>query len=90
MRNGVERHCGLHRRHDGEPERRKLRRQFLDAEPESGDQQRRSWQRRTLDRDWRLFDLLGCASYSDWTGGIRNDELQHKPELEYRYSPRGM
>ena len=38
MRNSVERHCRLHRWHDGERGRRKLRCQFLDAESESVDQ----------------------------------------------------
>ena len=68
LRNGVERHCGLHRGHDGECWRRKLRRQFLDTEPESLDQQRRSRQRRTLDRDHTLLDLLGCTGclQLDW------------------------
>jgi hypothetical protein len=49
MRDCMERHCGLYPRHDGKRGRRKLRREFLDAEPESLDQQRRSRQRRTLD-----------------------------------------
>jgi hypothetical protein len=38
--------------------RRKLRHQFLDAKPKSGDQQRRGWHWRTLDRNWTLFNLL--------------------------------
>ena len=63
-------------------ERRKLCRQLLDAEPKSGDQQRRGWQRRTVDCDWRLFNLLVRASDSDWIGGLRYDQLQHEPELE--------
>jgi hypothetical protein len=77
MRHGVERYDGLHPRHDGERKRRKLRRQFLDAEPKSGDQQRRTWQRPTLDRDWRLLELLVRASCSDGIGGIWDDAIQH-------------
>ncbi len=90
MRHGMERDCGLHRRHDGEPEWRKLCRQLLDAEPESGDQQRRSWQRRTLDCDGSLFDLLDRAGRSDWIGGFGHDSIQHEPELEHGHSTRGM
>jgi hypothetical protein len=86
----MERHGDLHRRHDGQCGRRKLRRQFLDAEPESDDQQRRSWHGRALDRDWPLFDLLVGTSYSDWLSGIGDDQLQHKPELERGHSPRRM
>jgi hypothetical protein len=88
MRNGMERHCGLHPRHDGKRGRRKLRREFLDTEPESVDQQRRRWQWTTLDCDRPLFNLLGRASHSDWIGGVRDHQLQHKLELECSYPTR--
>ena len=61
--------------------RRKLRRQFLDAKPKSGDQQRRGWHWRTLDRNWTLFDLLVRTGDSDWIGGFGHDQLQHESEL---------
>ena len=90
MRLGLEFDCGLHPGHDGKRERRELRRQLLDAEPESDDQQRRGWQWRTLDCDWRLFNLLVRASGSGWIGGLRHNQFQHKPELERGHSSRRM
>ena len=86
----MECHCDLYPGHDCESERRELRRQLLDAESESGDQQRRGWQRPTLDCDWPMFDLFDRTGYSDWTGGIRYNQLEHKLELECGYSTRRM
>jgi hypothetical protein len=70
--------------------RRKLRRQFLDAKPKSGDQQRRGWHWRTLDRNWTLFDLLVRTGDSDWIGGFGHDQLQHESELVGSSPPRRM
>jgi chitinase len=70
--------------------RRKLRRQFLDAKPKFGDQQRRGWHWRTLDRNWTLFDLLVRTGDSDWIGGFGHDQLQHESELVGSSPPRRM
>jgi len=49
MLRNMERKPGLHRRHDGEFERHQLHRRFLDAEPESGDEQWPGRKRAALD-----------------------------------------
>jgi len=43
-----------------------------------------------VDRDWPLFDLLVRASDSDGIGGIWDDAIQHKPELDGGQPTRGM
>jgi hypothetical protein len=86
----MELNSGLYRRHDGKRERRKLRRQLLDAEQQSRYQQRRGWQRRTLDRDRRLLELLIRASGSDGTRCLRHNQLQHEPWLVGGHSTGGM
>jgi hypothetical protein len=90
MRHGLEFDCGLHPGHDGKRERGKLRRQLLDTEPESDDQQRRGWQWQTLDCHRSLLELLICASDSGWIDGFRHNQFKHKPELERGHSPRRM
>jgi hypothetical protein len=90
MRDSVERDCGLYARHDGERWRRKLCRQFLDAESKSVDEQWRSRQWRALDGDYSLFDLFGCASDSERSGGVGDDQFEHKPGLEFSNAAGGM
>jgi hypothetical protein len=90
MRNSMERNGNLHRGHDGQRWRRKLRRQLLDPKSKSLDEQWRSRQRRTLDRYDSVFDMFGCASDSKWIGSVGDDQLEHEPGLECGHSARGM
>jgi hypothetical protein len=90
MRDGMELYSDLYRGHDGEPERRKLHRQFLDPESKSGDQQRRCGQWSTMDCYWSMLNLLIRARNSDWIGCLWDDQLRHKPELECGHSARWM
>jgi hypothetical protein len=75
MRDSMERYGNLHPRHDGERGWRELRRQLVDTGPEPGNQQWRGWQRSTLDRDGRLFELHDRGQRSDWIGGLRHNFL---------------
>jgi hypothetical protein len=86
MRNGVERDCRVYARHDGQLWRRKLCRQFLDAKSKSFDEQRWGRQWRTLDCDYSVFDMFGCASDSEWIGGVGDDQHKYKLGLEFGQS----
>ena len=82
MQHAMERHCRVYGWDDSQPRRRELRRQFLDAESESGVQQRPRRQWPTLDCYRRLFELHNCAKCSHWVSGFGYDQHRHKPGLD--------
>jgi hypothetical protein len=43
-----------------------------------------------LDGDYSLFDLFGCASDSERSGGVGDDQFEHKPGLEFSSAAGGM
>ena len=82
MQYGVERHGDLYRGHDGEPERRELRGELLDAEPESGQLQRRRGERSAVDGDGSVFDLLDGTGDSYRTDGFGHDQHWDEPGVD--------
>jgi hypothetical protein len=65
LRTGLELNPGLYRRHDGEPQWRKLCGQLLDAKSESIHKQRRPWERSTLDDHGHLYWHPIAHSYAN-------------------------
>jgi hypothetical protein len=77
----MEQRCSLHSGHDRKPRRGKLRREFLDSKPKSGDQQRRVRKWPALDRNGRLFELFEHCQHPHWIDGVRNDQYWNDLEV---------